>query len=330
MQNEIQNPGPAAQPPQPAAVSPPMMQQLNNTLNSFSTPSPQTGTTNETFLQSNGIVANFAFLILVLIVFLFLLNLGIYCLNWIMQPSSSPYIVKGMVQGNQYFTVSRNPKSAHYVSLQHSNNRKGGMEFTWSVWLNFNHIDNLMNTDYSHIFSVGTNDFDSITGLARGNNGPGLYLRNLDPSGELVTTANILLVMDIMGEKVQPGTNGLMSTETTTSTTEISNVPYNKWFHLAMRMQYNSMDIYINGIISNRINFDNVPKQNYQDILLCANGGFNGQLSNLRYYNYALNVFEITNIVYWGPNTTLAKVGNAVTSSGDYNYLSNIWYLNKY
>jgi hypothetical protein len=214
--------------------------------------------------------------------------------------------------------------------LEHSNNEKGGIEFTWSIWLNFNHIDNLMKTTYSHIFNVGTNDFNSTTGLVLGSNGPGLYLRNRTETAETVNTANILLVMDTMSSESLPtqSAGGIVSTGTTTSTTEISNLPYNKWFHVAFRMQYNSMDVYVNGTITNRINFDNVPKQNYQDVLLCANGGFAGQMSNLRYYNHALSVFEIMNLVYWGPSLTMAT-SNRVTSTGNYNYLSNLWYFNK-
>jgi len=313
------------QPPlaQPAATN--MAEQVKSSLDSFSSPE-QTGTTNPGFLQSNGIVANFAFLILVLIVFLFLLNLGIMALNYLLQPTSNPYIINGTIPGNQFITVSRNPKSAAHVVIQHSNNRKGGIEFTWSTWLNVGHIDNIMKKDYGHIFSVGTNDFDDVTGLAVGNNAPGLYLRNEDTSGNLVTTANMLLLMDTMAPAAPP--TGLVSSETTTNSTEIQNLPYGKWFHLALRMQYNAMDVYVNGTIANHINFENVPKQNFQDILLCANGGFNGQISNLRYYSYALTVFEIMNIVYWGPNLKAATT-TTVTANGDYNYLSNLWYLNK-
>ena len=97
---------------------------------------------------------------------------------------------------------------------------------------------------------------------------------------------------------------------------------------MAIRMQNQSMDIYINGTITNRVNFENVPKQNYQDVLVCANGGFPGQISNLRYYDYALSVFEIMNLVYWGPNLKLIEK-TTESSSSNYNFLSNEWYNSK-
>jgi hypothetical protein len=301
-----------------------LAEQVQNSLDEFSSPE-KTGSTDEGFLQSNSLIANFAFIVLVLVAFLVLLNLGIYTLYYLLEPTKNPYIINGTIQGNNYMTVSRNPKAASYVVLQHSNNEKGGIEFTWSVWLTFNHIDNLMKTTYAHIFSVGTNDFDSHTGVSMGNNGPGLYLRNEDPSGNLVNTANVLLVMDTMSASKD---SAVLNTDTTPFSTEIQNLPYNKWFHLALRMHYNSMDIYVNGTVTNRINFDNVPRQNYEDVLLCANGGFSGQMSNLRYYNHALNIFEIKNLVYWGPSLK-AATNTTVTANGNYNYLSNWWYMNK-
>jgi hypothetical protein len=306
---------------------PNIAEQVKQSLRDFSSPE-QTGTTNEGFLQSNGIVANFAFLVLVLIAFLLLMNLGIYLMNYFLQPSNSPYIIKGTLNGDTFMDISRDPSTSKFVVLQHSNNRAGGIEFTWSVWLNFNDVT-VINTEhqYSHIFSVGTNNFDETTGISMGNNGPGLYLRNKNEDDTIVTTANALLLMDTMSSLETNA--GIPTPGTTTAhSTDITNLPYGKWFHMAIRMQNEGMDVYINGTISNRVVFNNVPKQNYQDILVCANGGFPGQLSNLRYYDYGLSVFEIMNIVYWGPNLKAATT-TTVASNGDYNFLSSQWYNSK-
>jgi len=325
----MENPNPEGQYiPEQQQKPPSIANQVRQSLQNFSSPE-QTGTTDEGFLQSNGIVANFAFLVLVLVAFLLLMNLGIYLMNYLLQPSSSPYIIKGVLEGNTFMDISRDPSTSKYVVLQHSNNRAGGIEFTWSLWLNFNDIT-VINTahQYSHIFSVGTNNFDDTTGISMGNNGPGLYLRNKNEDDTIVTTANALLLMDTMSSLEsnlavlpKPGT-------TTAHSTDITNLPYGKWFHMAIRMQNEGMDVYINGTISNRVVFNNVPKQNYQDILVCANGGFPGQLSNLRYYDYGLSVFEIMNIVYWGPNLKAATT-SSVASNGNYNFLSSQWYNSK-
>jgi hypothetical protein len=84
------------------------------------------------------------------------------------------------------------------------------------------------------------------------------------------------------------------------------------------------MDIYINGVISNRYILPSVPKQNYYDIQICQNGGFSGLLSNLRYYDKALNVIQINNIVFWGPNLNASTTVS--TTRGGFEYLSSTWY----
>jgi len=75
----------------------------------------------------------------------------------------------------------------------------------------------------------------------------------------------------------------------------------------------------------------NAPKQNFNDVTVCGNSGFPGKLSDLRYYSYALNVFELNNIVMFGPNTSPSDLSiDATSKTGNYSYLSNMWYSSKY
>jgi hypothetical protein len=62
-----------------------------------------------------------------------------------------------------------------------------------------------------------------------------------------------------------------------------------------MRVENTLMDVYVNGTITST-KFTAVPKQNYNDVQICQNGGFEGNLSNLR-FSHALSAFEINNIV---------------------------------
>jgi hypothetical protein len=84
--------------------------------------------------------------------------------------------------------------------------------------------------------------------------------------------------------------------------------------------------MYINGTLSKRTVLPDVPKQNYADIYVCGNGGFPGALSNLRYYPYALNVFEIGAISWYGPNTSASSLTATLSANNGYTYLSNLWY----
>ena len=83
------------------------------------------------------------------------------------------------------------------------------------------------------------------------------------------------------------------------------------------------MDCYVNGVIVNRISFgDYIPKQNYDAIIFAGNGGYPGSISNLRYYDYALSIFEMNSVVYYGPNLSAAN-GSA---SNYFDYLGKSWY----
>jgi hypothetical protein len=288
---------------------------LTNTLSEFS--SPTSVNSSESFLTSNGLIAKLVFLLLVVIIFLFLMNLGISIINYFTQPTKNPYVLSGLAPGNSNITVPQDPSNPDSVTILRSNNQKTGLECTWSVWLLVSDLNKLKKSgasppqSYSHIFNKGNNVFNPDTGIATVNNAPGLYIGD--------GSSNVLRVyMDT----IQSGDYDVSDTFT-----EISNFPLKKWVHVAIRIENTIMDIYVNGTISGRKKFSNIPKQNYEDIQIGHNSGFNGQISDLIYYSKALGVFEINNIILKGPNLTQSS---AIKSNiGFYTYLSSIWYSSK-
>jgi hypothetical protein len=290
---------------------------LTNTFNEFS--SKSVGDASTEFLQSNTLIARFAFIIIVIFFFVLLLRLGIYLIGYFTESSSNPYLVKGMIPGTNNVTISQDPANSNSVHLLRSSNQPTGIEFTWSVWLNISAVD-ASNGNYQHIFNKGNNTYDS-KGIATINNAPGVYLsKKVDPNntGTTETTAYLHIVMDTV--------DGAAS-----QSIDVDHIPLKKWFHLAVRMENKVMDVYVNGVISARATFTSVPKQNYNDVYVCDSKlGFNGNLSNLQYFNHALNVFEINNIVMWGPNTQNSALSSVVSgSSQNSSYLSSSWYMSK-
>ena len=67
-----------------------------------------------------------------------------------------------------------------------------------------------------------------------------------------------------------------------------------------------------------------MPRQNYDDVYVAANGGFSGYISNLWYYNYALGTNAIETIVENGPN--LKMKDTEMLQSEPY-YLSLRWFF---
>jgi hypothetical protein len=267
------------------------------------------------FLNSNTIIAKFAFVILVIILFIILLGLGITLIQYMTNPSSNPYIIKGLISGSDNRIVSQDPTQKTAITVLRSNNQKTGLEFTWSVWLFISDLNN-SSSAYQHVFSKGTLDFDGTTGIATTNNGPGLYIApGMGGTGNSHNQNSIRIIMN------NTGPVDTFNTEDTVI--DIGNIPLKKWVHVAIRMENTIFDVYINGVIAERKVLQFIPKQNYNDILVCQHNGFAGNLSNLRYYNSALSVVQINNIVFWGPNLSANKYSG---TNGGYQYLSSTWY----
>ena len=282
---------------------------VNSSLTQFSQQATAGIGASPQFLNSNTIIAKFAFVILIILLFLFLLGLGINIIQYFMNPSNNPYLIKGMISGSDGQIVSQDPSQKSAISLKRSNNQKTGLEFTWSVWLYISDLGNgsMTNnvatapTKYQHVFNKGDSSWGA-DGIATINNGPGLY--------------------------IQPGNNGFHIVMNTVggpdAIVDISNIPIKRWVHVAIRAENTMLDIYINGVLRERVILQYVPKQNYSDVMVCQSGGFNGNLSNLRYYNKALNAIQLSNIVYWGPNLSASSSTN--TTKGGFDYLSSTWY----
>lgn len=259
---------------------------------------------NQGFMQSNSLIANFAFLLLVIFGFIILLRIGISALVYFMKPPDSPHLIDGMVSGDQMIIFEQDPSNNNAKTIYRSINANDGIEFTWSTWVFIDGIvtDSTTTPQYRHIFSKGNYTFGS-NGMMEPNNAPGLYLS--PNKNELVVVMN---TYQVINEEIV-----------------IPNIPINKWVNVIIRCQNTTFDVYINGTISRSINLVGVPKQNYGNVYVCANGGFDGYVSNLWYYNYALGTSAIQKLVEQGPNTKM--VGGNGLSDTLYSYLSLRWFF---
>ena len=261
---------------------------------------------NNSFMNSNSIVAKFTFIILIFLVFLLLCTLGTSMIGYLTQTSSSPYIIYGMLDGTNALVISQDPSKTDSIPITRSNDQRTGMEFSWSIWLLL--TDNSSKKTYQNIFNKGDSNYDN--GISQVNNGPGLYVSSL-----INNENNLHIIMDTVDINIGQ------------AKIDVNGVPFNKWFLVVIRLENKILDVYVNGTITNRYNMKSVPKQNYNDINICQNGGFVGQLSNLRYYNYALSSFAINNIVMRGPNLNPSKLDSSrITATDSPYFLSSTWY----
>jgi len=276
-------------------------------LNEFKAPDIVSGS--KTFLDSNSYVAKTAFLILTVIVFVYLLRTCVAIMGFLFSPNSSPYLVDGLIDGKVgNLRIPQDPSQANAVTIIRSKNDEGGIGITWSVWLYIKQNSVAQDGKWLHVFNKGSRDESKseTKGIMSPNNGPGLYLK-YDYSA-------IRVVMSTFNN---PNTS-----------VDVENIPINKWFNVIIRVENTVLDVFMNGDLAQRLPLNSVPFQNYADVNVAINGGFNGVISSLRYYNVALGTRAIADIVNEGPK--LNVLGASGGAPGVMDYLSMRWFHNQW
>jgi hypothetical protein len=224
---------------------------------------------------------------------------------------TSPYLINGMIDAT---TAMKFPS----YKLPNSMSSAYGAEFTYSSWLyiddtNFasNRNGKCDNSDLLHIFHKGSYDYvpnGSSTGREEGSNSTGYPL------------------LQCPGVWLYPNTNKLNirfnTYENVVETSDVGNIPLNMWVNLIITLIGSSIDIYINGNLKKRTKLVGVPKLNYGDLYVTNWGGYQGYLSNFRYFNYAVEPFTVDQIFKMGPSFNLAADPSLTVTA---NLAPNYW-----
>ena len=264
----------------------------------------------ETFFQLNTYISKFVFILLSLIIFITLFNIGLFTLQHMYGIKTEPYLLKGLIDSNKEMIISSNPNMDKSVPILRSVNETSGIEYTWSIWF-FVEDPFLNENQYKKIFSKGK--YTMLDSLKNSNynikfinNSPGLYY-------------------DSQNNSIKAIFNVFTNNEDIYELVEIDNIPVKKWVSTVITVKDKEVEIYINGILKKSHILQNIPKQNYYDTYIGDNHGFGGYLSNLKYYDYSINDEKIQSIMSQGPNLNMNK-----NKSISYNppLLSMNWYYN--
>ena len=270
------------------------------------------------FLNSNSIVAKFAFLILILIVFMLLISLGSLILSLVFAQSHNPILIDGMIDSKQMMVIPQDPSKKGAKPILRSDNQREGLEFTWSVWIFINDFT-FKENEYKHVFHKGNNNIatgssNPNSGLNQPLNGPGLYIMPRQDDAKNGNVAGLRIIMNTFNS--------------IDNSVEIKNIPLHKWVCVIMRVtKQGQLDVYINGALVKRLMLNSVPKQNYGDVYVSLNNGFDGNTASLRYFEKAIGTNQIQSIFDKGPNTSFVtgNLGSAKKSKNK--YLSTRWYM---
>tara|TARA_B100001094_G_C18169072_1_gene793970 strand:+ start:1059 stop:2021 length:963 start_codon:yes stop_codon:yes gene_type:complete len=280
------------------------------------------------FLNSNTLIAKATFLLLAIILFIFLFYVFSRIIIYFLTPSENPFIIKGMKDATQAMSIPQTFADKSSVPIYRSKNEYDGTEFTYAFWMYVNDLTYNENKDFKHVFHKGSsgNSEDKFDGVYGPNNAPGVYLY----TGKKNLSDNLLEKYPILGMLIRMNvfhdSDNINSPYKYFDDIYVDGIPIKKWVSVVIRVTgQNIVDVYVNGTLTKRHKLSNIVKQNYDNIYINLNGGFGGNLSNLRYYNYAIGTFEIYRITSEGPDLTIAE--NTSLQKSKPFYLSSQWYF---
>ena len=236
--------------------------------------------------------------------------------------------------GSKMFTALQDPSSPKAQTVYFSENQRSGIEFSYSMFVNINSSTFASGNKYLyHIMHKGYSTPYPLLG-------PGVFCW-----GHKNT---IRIYMN--------------SYDSWNNHTEVNNIPVDKWFHLTITCKGNTLFVYINGSLKQKMKLSNStpPYQNYGNVYLfntrkvtinptttvslstdsdfiasadnsnsplqslVFDGTVMGMASSVYYFSYALSYSEIQALMNAGPSTIVAANNQQNMSP----YLSDTWWAN--
>ncbi len=280
--------------------------------------------------SSSSSMMSSSMIIFVIIAILILIYLYVTIRGYNNFVNNSPMIIRDTVDGTK-------PMKIEGYKIANPSDGKYGTEFSYSFWVylkDSNFGGSADNTDcdsdddvnikttilnYKHLFHKGSNDMYIGSGSSKYRNLPLLQ----SPGVWLYPNENKL--------NIRFNTYNNESTSVY-ETCDVGNIPINKWVHISIILIGNSVDVYVNCNLKKRQKLSGIPKLNDGDLYINQFGGFNGYLSRFRYYNYAIDPFELDLICKMGPSDSVPmddlslKTGSG--SGGIGSYLSPDYWFN--
>jgi hypothetical protein len=212
--------------------------------------------------------------------------------------------------------ISQDPKSSSNHSLiNKSYNKKGGAQFSYSFWMTINDLTH-NNGKMKHIFHKGNKS-------GKPNQNPGVWLH---PNKN-----TIRIKLNVLKPNI--GKTNLTSADIY-EYIDIENIPLRKYVNITFvfveqkkslkdgKLFINCFDVYVNGLLKVRKELSSVPVFNDNDLWVNLQGGFDGVIAQLQYFNYYLKQEDIQKIMKRCP-----KTANCGIKADCPRYLDNDWWF---
>lgn len=189
---------------------------------------------------------------------------------------NSPWVISGTKTANSRLVIPGQ-------NIKRSIDSKYGIEFSYTFWMYINNWGTKAG-QLKHILHKGNSTANPLQA-------PGIWLDKNENT--------LLINMNTFAQVKE--------------TCNIKNIPVHKWVHVTVVLMGRNLDVYINGRLKRRCTLQGVPKQNYGDLYVSLHEGFDGFLSRMRYFNYAIPYYLIEKMFNDGPSSAKCiDTGNAV------------------
>jgi hypothetical protein len=209
---------------------------------------------------------------------------------------SSPWIIEGNKNAKNSLVISQNPQNSNSIILYRSDNEDEGLEFSYSLWFivqdyQYNSLD-----EYKHIFHKGDTKGEDI----------------FCPKMVLLNENNTLRIsINLIDNSNSPNI-------------DINNIPINKWVHVSLVVKQTKVEVFINGFLKKVVTLNSIPRQNFNDLWIKLNGGFEGFISKFQYHRRALDFGEIEDTVKAGPAKSSCDISGIKPP-----YLYSTWWIDR-
>ena len=209
---------------------------------------------------------------------------------------NSPWIIEGNKNGKNSLVISQNPQNSNSIMLYRSDNEGEGLEFSYSLWFIVQDYQYNSSGKYKHIFHKGDK-----TGKV-----------TFCPKMVLLNENNTLrITMNLIDNSNSPNI-------------DITNIPINKWVHVSLVVKQKKVEVFINGFLKRVVQLNSIPRQNFNDLWINLNGGFEGFISKFQYHRRALGFAEIEETVKAGPANSSCDISGVKPP-----YLDSSWWVDR-
>jgi uncharacterized protein YxeA len=243
-------------------------------------------TSNPMIMQAIKLVVILAVVIVVMVL---LRKLVFYTMN---VKHDQPWLIKGTKDAKDSSIITQDPKNENSVTLYRSDGQDGGAQFSYSFWFVIRNMQYKYG-EWKHMFHKGNK-------TSYPNRAPGVFIHDKENA--------IRIYMNTYDNPLEY--------------VQIDNIPIKRWVHMVIVLEGQYLDIYVNGYLRKRHKLSSMAKQNFGDVWLNLFGGFEGYMSNLRYYRRALKYDEVEDITRSGPSKEACG-----TTGEKPPYLDNEWWF---